>query len=285
MKTVECTGLVHIYKTADLEVFALQGLDMTIDEGEVVAIVGASGSGKTTLMNVLAGVQAPSAGQARVAGWDLSSLSGAARDRYRRDVIGYVWQSATLNLTAELTADENLQLPMLMARNALAQRRRRADELLEAFGLSARRDHLPEQMSGGEQQRLALAVAVANRPRVLLADEPTAELDRASSRQVLQDIRALRDREGTTVVMVTHDHEVERHVDRILRIRDGRTSTETTAGAGELVILDPAGRLQLPRSILEAADLGDRVRVRVERGHVVIESPPASTPEPSADPE
>ena len=184
-----------------------------------------------------------------------------------------MWQSATLNLTAELTADENLQLPMLVAGTSRPDRRRRANELLEAFGLSDRRNHLPEQMSGGEQQRLALAVAMANQPRVLLADEPTAELDRASARQVLEDMRALRDRDGTTVVMVTHDHEVEQHVDRILRIRDGRTSTETTAAAGELVILDPAGRLQLPKSILDASKLGARVRVRAERGRVVIEPP------------
>jgi len=273
MKAVECAGLVHIYKTADVEVFALQGLDMTLDDGEVVAIVGASGSGKTTLMNVLAGVQTPSAGQARVAGWDLASLSGGARDAYRRDVIGYVWQSAALNLTPELTADENLQLPLLAAGKSRADRRSRANELIESFGLAGRRDHLPAEMSGGEQQRLALGVAVANRPRVLLADEPTAELDRASARHVLESIRALRDREGTTVVMVTHDHEVEHHVDRILRIRDGRTSTETTAGAGELLILDPAGRLQLPRSVLDAARLGARVRVRAEGRRVIIESP------------
>jgi len=273
MKAIECAGLVHIYKAADLEVFALQGLDMTIDDGEVVAIVGASGSGKTTLMNVLAGVQVPTAGQARVAGWDLASLSDGTRDRYRRDVIGYVWQSATLNLTAELTADENLQLPLLVAGKSRPERIERAAELLEAFKLSHRRNHRPAQMSGGEQQRLALGVAVANRPRVLLADEPTAELDRASARQVLEDIRSLSEREGTTVVMVTHDHEVERHVDRVLRIRDGKTSTETTAGAGELVILDPAGRLQLPKSVLEASKLGARVRVRAEKGRVVIEPP------------
>ena len=273
MKAIECAGLVHIYKAADLEVFALQGLDMTIDDGEVVAIVGASGSGKTTLMNVLAGVQVPTAGQARVAGWDLASMSDGTRDRYRRDVIGYVWQSASLNLTAELTADENLQFPLLVAGKSRPERIERAGKLLEAFELSHRRNHRPAQMSGGEQQRLALGVAVANRPRVLLADEPTAELDRASARQVLEDIRALSEREGTTVVMVTHDHEVERHVDRVLRIRDGKTSTETTAGAGELVILDPAGRLQLPKSVLEASKLGARVRVRAEKGRVVIEPP------------
>ena len=273
MNAVECAGLVHIYKTAELEVFALQGLDMTVEEGEVIAIVGASGSGKTTLMNVLAGVQAPSAGQARVAGWDLSSLSERARDTYRRDVIGYVWQSAALNLTAELTAEENLQLPLLVSGKSWPERIRRANELLDAFELSGRAAHLPAQMSGGEQQRLALGVAMANRPRVLLADEPTAELDRASTHQVLEDIRALREREGTTVVMVTHDHEVERHVDRVLRIRDGKTSTETTAGAGELVIIDSAGRLQIPKSVLEASKLGARVRVRADKGRVVIEPP------------
>ena len=273
MNAVECSGLVHIYKTADLEVFALQGLDMSVAEGEVVAIVGASGSGKTTLMNVLAGVQTPSAGQARVAGWDLGSLSGAARDRYRREVIGYVWQSAALNLTAELDAQENLQLPLLASATAPDERRRRAAELLEAFELGDRAGHTPAQLSGGEQQRLALAVAMANHPQVLLADEPTAELNREAARQVLEDIRDLARREGTTVIMVTHDHEVEQHVDRILRIRDGRTSTETTAEAGELVILDSAGRMQLPKSVLQSVRLGGRVRVRADGNRVVIEPP------------
>lgn len=273
MKAVECTGLVHIYKTAELEVFALQGLDMSIDEGEVVAIVGASGSGKTTLMNVLAGVQTPSAGQARVAGWDVGSLSGAKRDRYRREVIGYMWQNASLNLTRELTAYENLQLPVMVAGKSRGERRQRAAELVDVFRLGDRIDHLPTKLSGGEQQRLALAVAVANRPRVLLADEPTAELDRVAAREVLEHIRELGHREGTTVVMVTHDHEVERHVDRILKIRDGRTSTETRAASGELVILDASGRLQLPKSVLEATKLGTRVRVRAEGNRVLIEPP------------
>lgn len=271
MTAIECRGVVHIYKTADLEVVALQGLDMTIDEGEVVAIVGASGSGKTTLMNVLAAVERPSAGSAEVAGRDLGAMSERARDSYRREVIGYVWQSATLNTTPELTVDQNLQLPLMLAGKSWRERRRRSDELLEMLELGPRRHHLPGQLSGGDQQRLALGVAVANRPRVLLADEPTAELDRASARRILEDLRALRDRDGTTILMVTHDREVESHVDRILLIRDGRTSTETRAGAGELVILDSSGRLQLPRAVREAAKLGDRVRVRVEHGKVVIE--------------
>jgi ABC-type lipoprotein export system ATPase subunit len=271
MSAIECRSLVHIYKTADLEVFALQGLDMSVEEGEVVAIVGASGSGKTTLMNVLAAVEKPSAGQAVVAGCELGSLSDRSRDEYRRDVIGYVWQNATLNLTPELTASENLQLPLMLAHRSPNERRERAHELLDTLGLTQIRDHLPAQLSGGEQQRLALGVAIANRPRVLLADEPTAELDRASARRMLEDLGRLRDRDGTTIVMVTHDHEVERHVDRVLRIRDGRTSTETRAETGELLIVDPAGRLQLPRSVRQEANLGTRVRVRVEDGHVVIE--------------
>jgi len=272
MSAVECRSLVHIYKTADLEVFALQGLDMTIEEGEVVAIVGASGSGKTTLMNVLAAVEKPSAGKAVVAGLELGSLSDRARDAYRRDVIGYVWQNATLNLTPELTASENLQLPQMLAGRSGKQRSERASELLETLGLDHLRDHLPAQLSGGEQQRLALGVAIANRPKVLLADEPTAELDRASARAMLADLGRLRDRDGTTIVMVTHDHEVERHVDRVLRIRDGRTSTETRADTGELLIVDAAGRLQIPRSVRDEAKLGARVRIRVENGRVVIEN-------------
>ena len=271
MSAVECRSLVHIYKAADLEVFALQGLDMTIEDGEVVAIVGASGSGKTTLMNVLAAVEKPSAGQATVAGWELGSMSERARDAYRRDVIGYVWQNATLNLTPELTAAENLQLPQMLARRSREEHRERSRELLETLGLTHRRHHLPSELSGGEQQRLALGVAIANRPKVLLADEPTAELDRAAARRMLEDLGKLRDRDGTTVVMVTHDHEVERHVDRVLRIRDGRTSTETRAATGELLILDPSGRLQLPKAVLKAAGLGARVRVRVEEGRVIIE--------------
>jgi putative ABC transport system ATP-binding protein len=272
VSAIECRSLVHIYKTADLEVFALQGLDMTIEEGEVVAIVGASGSGKTTLMNVLAAVEKPSAGQAVVAGRALGSLSDRARDAYRRDVIGYVWQNATLNLTPELSAFENLQLPLMLAGLPRNQRGERASELLETLDIKHLRDHLPVQLSGGEQQRLALGVAIANRPKVLLADEPTAELDRASARRMLEDLGRLRDREGTTVVMVTHDHEVERHVDRVLRIRDGRTSTETRAETGELLIVDSAGRLQIPMSVRREANLGARVRVRVENGRVIIEN-------------
>jgi len=268
---VDCRGLVHIYKADELEVVALQGLDLAVEAGEVVAIVGASGSGKTTLMNVLAAVDRPSAGHASVGGWDLAALGEGQRDRYRREVVGYVWQDSVLNLMLQVTVEENLQLPMMAAGVRWAERRARAQELLRGFGIWDRRRHLPGQLPGGEQQRLALGIAMANRPQVLLADEPTAQLDRASASQVLADLHDLRDRDGTTVIMVTHDHEVERYADRVLRIRDGRTSTESRAAGGELVILDRAGRLQLPKSVIAETGLRDRVRVRVEDGRVVLE--------------
>ena len=269
--SVQCEGLVHIYRSADLEVVALQGLDMTVRRGEVVAIVGASGSGKTTLMNVLAAVERPSAGQALVGGTDLLALTEGDRDRYRRDVVGYVWQEATLNLVPQLSAEENLQLPLLPTRRPWPDRRARATELLDAFGLSDRRSHKPNQLSGGEQQLLALAVALANRPQVLLADEPTAGLDGKSAATVLDRLGRMRDREGTTVVFVTHDRAAARHADRVLRIRDGRTATETRAETGELVILDRTGRLQLPRHLIDEVGLSERVRVRREGSGLLVE--------------
>jgi ABC-type lipoprotein export system ATPase subunit len=273
---VDCQGLVHIYKAGELEVVALQGLDLSVDEGEAIAIVGRSGSGKTTLMNVLAGMETPSAGRVRVAGRDLTQLAGRARDRYRREVVGYLWQHSMLNLTPELSALDNVQLPLLAAGRSRRQRRDQALGLLEEVGLGGRIDSRPAQLSGGEQQRLALAVALANRPALLLADEPTAELDSVTAGAILRDVRALQARLGTTVVMVTHDAQVERHVDRVIRIRDGRTSTETRYVedvADELVILDRAGRLQLPKGHVDALGLKDRVRVRREGDRIVIQKP------------
>jgi putative ABC transport system ATP-binding protein len=275
---VACEGLVHIYKGEGLEVVALQGLDLQVEAGEAVAIVGRSGSGKTTLMNVLGALETPTAGKAVVAGCDLTALRPGRADRYRRDVVGYVWQEAGANLAGGLHAAANVELPMLGAGVAAAERRRRADELLGRLGLAARRDHLPAELSGGEQQRLAIAVALANRPRVLLADEPTAELDSATAAGVLGDLRRLQRELGLTVVVVTHDRQVEHHVDRVVAIRDGRTSTETRyleqAGIkvpDELVIVDRAGRLQIPRGHLDAVRLRGRARLHVDRGRIVIE--------------
>ncbi len=260
---IECHGLVHIYKTADVEAVALQGLDLVIASGEMVAIVGASGSGKTTLMNVLAAVDRPSAGEVVVAGWRLLTLTEGQRDRYRRVAVGYVWQQANLNFMPELTVEDNLQLPMIARAKPRSERLERADELISDFGLEHRRRHLPHTLSGGEQRLLAVAVAMANRPKVLLADEPTAGVDRATGMEVLARLRETRDRDGTTVVFVTHERSTEDYVDRVLRIRDGRTSTETRADVGERVIVDRTGRLQLPRHLID--EVGMRGLARVKR--------------------
>ena len=275
---VECRGLVHIYKSAGLEVVALQGLDLRVDSGEMVAVIGRRGSGKTTLMNVLAGVETPSAGSARVSGWELSELNERDRARYREHVVGYVWQRTQVSLATELTAFQNVQLPMVAAGKGWNERRLRASELLNAVGLRERWDNRPGQLSAGEQQRVALAVALANEPQVLLADEPTAQLDGATAVAILEDLRAVQHRFGLSAIIVTHDPEVTRHVDRVVMIRDGRTSTETRwvedgsgSRAEELVIMDRSGRLQVPRPLIEATGLGGRVRlVRQGRGVLIL---------------
>ena len=178
---IVCDRVVRIYSGDGLEVQALQGLDLLVEEGELTAVVGASGSGKSTLMSILAGLDTPTAGSVRVAGYDLGALSPRDRLGYRRAVVGFIWQQAARNLLPYLTCRQNVLVPMRLARTARAERGRRADELLAAFGVTQCADRTPGELSGGEQQRIALATALANRPRVLLADEPTGELDTAAA--------------------------------------------------------------------------------------------------------
>lgn len=270
---VACEGLVHIYKTREVEVVALQGLDLTVAPGEVVAIVGRSGSGKTTLMNILAGTETPSAGSAVVAGNDLTRMGEGNRDDYRHQVVGYVLQRSHANLAQDLNALENVMLPMRVGSSG--SRRRRAAELMDSLAIGRLAERRPSELSGGEAQRLAVAVALANEPRVLLADEPTAELDQATASSLLTDLRRLLRSRGTTAVMVTHDRNVEQHANRVIQIRDGRTSTETRwrpAEQGltpdEVLILDRAGRLQLPRSFVERLRLRGRVRAQIDGDEV-----------------
>ena len=274
---VECEGLVYIYKTSQLEVVALQGLDLRVETGEMVAIAGRSGSGKTTLMNILAGVDVPNAGKAVVADQDLTRMAEHQRDRYRHETVGYLLQRSQANLLAHMTALENVQLATLAGRPA---RDERARHLLERLGLGHRIGERPGNLDGGEKIRLALAVALANGPRLLLADEPTAELDTATAHGVLTDLAQLLDDLDTTAVFVTHDPELERFAGRVIQIRDGKTSTETrwtgsheAMVADELVIMDRAGRIQLPRAYVEKLALKERVRVRLETDRISILPP------------
>ncbi|MET7465912.1 ABC transporter ATP-binding protein [Nonomuraea sp. NPDC005501] len=272
---IVCDNLVRIYKTEGVEVVALQGLDLLVDKGELVAVVGASGSGKSTLLNVLSGLDVPTAGVARVAGMDLLSMTAKDRLRYRREVVGFVWQQTARNLLPYLTARENAELPV-----RLAGRRRhgRAMELLELLGVGDRAGRTPGELSGGEQQRVAIAVALANSPQLILADEPTGELDSDTSEEVFDALRKANRELGVTVVIVTHDPLVSEQVDRTIGIRDGRTSSETLRREGaegqvvaeEYAVLDRVGRLQLPRDFMNALQMERRVRLELESDHIGV---------------
>ncbi|HEY8177936.1 MAG TPA: ABC transporter ATP-binding protein [Candidatus Limnocylindria bacterium] len=279
---IVCDNLVKIYKVADLEVVALQGLDLLVQRGEFIAMVGASGSGKSTLLNILGGLDVPSAGRATVAGHHLGEMDAKERTAYRRRVIGFVWQQSARNLLPYLTAAENVELPMLLEGVAPGERQSRATQLLELVGLGERGDHRPDRLSGGEQQRVSIAVAIANRPAVLFADEPTGELDSDTAQQVFDLLRSVNAELGVTIVVVTHDPLVSERVSRTIAIRDGRTATETLrrsalseAGehhlvAEEYAVLDRVGRLQLPRDYVDALGLQRRVRLVLEDDHITV---------------
>jgi ABC-type lipoprotein export system ATPase subunit len=261
----------------------------------MVAIVGASGSGKSTLLNILGGLDAPSAGRAVVAGHDLGQMGRGERTRYRRRVVGMIWQQTARNLLPYLTAQENVELPMTL--DGRSGRAERAHQLLELVGLGPRAEHRPERLSGGEQQRVAIAVSLANEPEVIFADEPTGELDTTTSTEIFGLLRRVNEELGTTIVIVTHDALVSEQVQRTVAIRDGRTSTETVRRtefadgehrviSEEFAVLDRAGRLQLPKTHVAALGLKDRVRLRLEVDHVGIwpDRAPAMPPVPPLRP-
>ena len=279
---IVCDNLVRIYKSEGIEVVALQGLDLLVDKGELLAIVGASGSGKSTLLNILSGLDVPTAGVARVAGQDLLTMSARDRLRYRRHVVGFVWQQTTRNLLSYLTATENVAVPMTAAGRRASARGERVGVLLDVLGVGHCGDRRPGEMSGGEKQRVAIAVALANEPEVLFADEPTGELDSETSAAVFGALQTANAELGVTVVVVTHDPTVSEHVQRTVGIRDGRTSSEvvrrteqTEHGheqviAEEYAVLDRAGRLQLPRDFVDALGMERRVRLELEADHIGV---------------
>lgn len=295
---VVCENLVKIYKVADLEVVALQGLDLVVERGEMLGIVGTSGSGKTTLMNILGGLDRPSAGKVSVDGIDLLSLSDAALSEYQRRKVGFVWQQTARNLIPYLTAQENVELPMTMAGvTSYKERRSRAEFLLNAVGLYHRRHHHLTQLSGGEQQRVAISVALANNPVLLLGDEPTGEVDSATAQQIMDIFRNLCRDMGLTTIIVTHDPRIAEQVDRVVAIRDGKISTETIRQVSQLVkvmagehaseakdtpalkeevtyhefvVLDSAGRLQIPKELREQFGIGKRAQMEVREEGIII---------------
>jgi putative ABC transport system ATP-binding protein len=274
-----CEGLVRIYSSEGVEVQALQGLNLRVASGELVAIVGESGSGKSTLLGILSGLDAPTAGSAQVAGRDLTRMTRAARLDYLRYGVGFIWQQTARNLVPYLSIRENVALPMLLAGLGKSERVTRTRDLLELLRVDSLADRLVGQVSGGEQQRAAIAIALANSPAVLLADEPTGELDEAASVDVLESMRRVSTELGVTTLIVTHDSTVSEHVGRTIQIRDGRTSTEVLRRTGDgdtdtppesYTVIDAQGRLQLPQDYVARLELRERVRLALEPDHVGV---------------
>lgn len=280
---IHCQDLFKIYKRAEMEVVVLRGLDLEVQAGEFLGIVGASGSGKTTLLNVLAGLDTPSAGQVRVGARDLLDMTEKDRVEYRRREVGFIWQSTSRNLLGYLTAVENVQLPMAILGVPESQRRKRARELLGILDLEEKASRLPSQLSGGEQQRVAVATALANNPSLLLGDEPTGELDTRTADEVLGWLQKLCKSLGVTVVVVTHYPGISRYADRVVHMRDGRIESEmvvetTYRQPGESVteeylVVDKAGRLQLPQESVEQFGLQGRAQVEVQKDGILLKSP------------
>ncbi len=289
---IVCDNLVKIYKTEDVEVLALQGLDVQVERGELMAIIGNSGSGKSTFLNMIGGLDRPSAGRLLVDGKDLFKMNERELVDYTRNPVGFVWQNNARNLLPYLTAAENVQMPMLFTKNE-RDKRERALQLLELVGLSHRKDSKLSQMSGGEQQRVAIAIALANSPKILLADEPTGSVDVKTGAYILDVFKEINENTGLTIIIVTHDRMLSKKVHRVAAIRDGKISsemimkqsyrnrmseitalTEASEVQDEYSILDRAGRIQIPRDALESLHLeGNQVKVEMVDGKVVISRP------------
>jgi len=279
---ISCRDLFKIYKVAQLEVVALRGLDLSVQRGEMLALVGASGSGKSTLLSILAGLDLPSAGVVLVGGRDLLTMDEPELVEYRRRHVGFVWQQAGRNLIPYLSTEQNIELPMVLAGLPRRQARERTAELLDAVGLTARARSRLEQLSGGEQQRVSIGVALANEPALLLADEPTGELDSRTGDQIFDLFTDLNQHFGVTIVLVTHDPSIAARIPRVVTIRDGRIATEIfnavtgpLTGASPTVgreysVVDSTGHLQIPKELREAAGLGSHVQVELEDGRVTI---------------
>ena len=286
-----CDGLVKIYKTDDVEVLALQGLELEIERGELVAIIGKSGSGKSTLLNMIGGLEKPTAGRLYVDGHDLFAMSEKGLVEYRRKSVGFVWQNSGQNLFPYFTALQNVEAPLYFDHVSQKARREKAMGLLKMIGIDHKANSYPAQMSGGEQQRVAIAVALAHDPQILLADEPTGAVDSKTSNMIQDIFRKINEEIGITIIIVTHDLSLANKVSRVIMISDGKISTEkimkekyrqqldnmTTESLAavesheEYSILDKARRVQLSQDALEMAGIdSNKVRVEVKDGKIII---------------
>ena len=296
---VECENLVKIYKTKDIEVLALLGLEVRIEKGELMAIIGNSGSGKSTFLNMIGGLDRPSAGKLLVDGKNLFKMSDRELVEYKRRTVGFVWQNNARNLLPYLTAWQNVQMPMLFEKGA--KKKQHALELLEMVGLGHKKNSKLAQLSGGEQQRIAIAIALSNNPKLLLADEPTGSVDAKTGAYILDVLRAINRETDITTVIVTHDPLLAKKVNRVVAIRDGKISserimkqsyldrlqdinsfTQTSDVQDEYAILDRAGRVQIPRDMLDKLQIsGNRMRMELRDGQIILEKPEEEAPKES----
>ena len=294
-----CENLVKIYKTKETEVLALQGLELKVEKGEFIAIIGSSGSGKSTFLNMIGGLDRPSAGKLYVDGKDLFKMTESQLVDYKKNTVGFVWQNNARNLFPYLTALQNVELPIRFGDNKDVEKR--ALDLLNLVGMAHKKDSKLNQMSGGEQQRIAIAIALANRPKLLLADEPTGSVDQRTSDALLDVFRRLNQELGITIVIVTHDINLAKKVKRVVMMRDGKTSSERIIKQefadpsllkgfveeethDEFAILDRAGRVQIPREMLDAIGVkGNRIRLQLEDGRILVTNGESEDGEDSDD--
>lgn len=305
---IECENLVKIYKTNKIEVIALQGLDLTVEKGELIALIGKSGSGKSTLLNILGGLDRPTAGRLTVDGIDMLSIKKKDLIKYKRHTVGFVWQNDARNLIPYLTALENVMQPMLYVKGK--SRKEKAEKLLEIVGLKNRMKNKLTQLSGGEQQRVAIAIAMANSPKLLLADEPTGAVDTKTADMIFDIFRELNKTMNQTIVVVTHDMRLSAKVDRVVNIRDGKTSSEfirnisyarelelmhkqseeklsaTSGTHTEWLVLDRAGRLQLPQEYVDKLKIKipGRMLARMEDERIYLEKGAEEPGKPAQNP-
>ncbi|HKH32406.1 MAG TPA: ATP-binding cassette domain-containing protein [Gaiellaceae bacterium] len=285
---VDARDLFRVHRTPEGDAAALQGLTVAVAEGEIVTILGPSGSGKTSLLRIIAGLDRPSAGSARVYGLELGRASRRAVGAHRAATVGYVEQHYARTLAPELTARELVVLRLTLGGAGRRERTARANELLDAVGLLPKAAARPRDLSGGEQQRIAVCAALAHRPRLLLADEPTGELDAANAAAVYELIERLARDHGCTALIVSHDPASTTIADRTVHIRDGRVSEEasTPGPGGELIVVGRGGWLRVPDDLLQRAGIGSHARARLEDGNVLLagvaEDTPPTGPKPPA---